>query len=89
MTQSQSQVQQGREASQFQLRLPDNLKAKILEASTASGRSINSEIVLALTERYLPEAARTTIDPTKLYTLEEATKMIVDTLLDRQKLSKK
>ena len=53
--QSQSQVQQGRDAAQFQLRLPDDLKARIQAVADASGRSLNSEIVAALIGLYAPE----------------------------------
>lgn len=53
--QSQSQTQQTRESAQFQLRLPDDLKARIQSAADTSARSINSEIVSALLERFSPE----------------------------------
>jgi hypothetical protein len=88
VNQSQQQIQQGRGGTQFQLRLPDNLKAKILEASSASGRSLNSEIVLALTEKYLPAAERSTIDPSKLYTLEEASMLIAQMLASNKNQDK-
>ncbi len=48
MEQIQSQVQQGRGAIQFQLRLPDDLKTRIEDAARDNGRSINSEIVASL-----------------------------------------
>lgn len=54
MNQSQSQTQQGRGSAQFQLRLPDDLKTRLQDAADASGRSINSEIVAALTEKFSP-----------------------------------
>lgn len=53
--QSQSQTQQTRESAQFQLRLPDDLKARILAATKVTARSVNSEILVALLERFLPE----------------------------------
>lgn len=58
MSQSQSQFQQGRDASQFQLRLPDDLKARIQEAADEAGRSLNTEIVRSLTETYQPAKLR-------------------------------
>lgn len=54
MSQFQSQVQQTRDAAQFQLRLPDDLKTRIHDVAEASGRSINSEIVATLLEKYSP-----------------------------------
>ena len=54
MSQSQSQTQQSRNSAQFQLRLPDDLKARIQEAADASGRSTNTEIVIALHEKFSP-----------------------------------
>jgi predicted transcriptional regulator len=53
--QSQSQTQQTRESAQFQLRLPDDLKARIQAVTKATARSVNSEILVALLERFLPE----------------------------------
>lgn len=64
MTQSQSQTQQTRGSIQFQLRLPDDLKARIESAANENGRSINTEIVVALLHRFpaLPTNAKATAD---------------------------
>lgn len=88
MSQFQSQVQQSRESAQFQLRLPDDLKTRIQDAAQAAGRSLNSEIVLALTERYAATNAPREVDPSKRYTLEEAAKFIVDAILTGQNPTK-
>jgi hypothetical protein len=63
LSQSQFQTQQGRDAAQFQLRLPDDLKQRIQSIADASGRSINSEIVATLLERFSPDgiAARAAV----------------------------
>lgn len=64
MSQSQSQVQQSRNAAQFQLRLPDDLKTRIQDLAEMSGRSLNSEIVAALIEKFSPAqiAAKALLD---------------------------
>jgi hypothetical protein len=42
----------GRGAAQFPLRLPEGMRDRIKAAAQANGRSMNAEIVSALTEKY-------------------------------------
>lgn len=42
----------GRESDKFMLRLPDGMRDRIKAAAEENGRSMNSEIVAALEEKY-------------------------------------
>lgn len=48
------QTQQGRNAHQFQLRISEELRKRVQDAADKSGRSLNSEIVFALQQKFLP-----------------------------------
>lgn len=49
---SQSQVQQSRDAPQFPIRIPADLKSRIEATAKANGRSMNTEIVAALMAQF-------------------------------------
>lgn len=49
---SQTQVQQSRDAPQFPVRIPADLKRQIEGAAKANGRSMNTEIVAALLKNF-------------------------------------
>lgn len=44
------------DASHLRLRIPDNIKARVVEAAQKSRRSLNAEIIVAL-EKVFPEPA--------------------------------
>ena len=52
---SQTQVQQSRDAPQFPVRIPADLKRRIEATAKANARSMNTEIVAALLQHFPPD----------------------------------
>ncbi|MET3135416.1 hypothetical protein AAKU55_005726 [Oxalobacteraceae bacterium GrIS 1.11] len=59
MTEKEEQLGVGRHTRKINLRLPEPLRDEIVEASKASGRSLNTEILVRLEASVLDESATT------------------------------